>query len=95
MKVSEILLGYEEALWPNKLEIIHASQILTHEPQILVPFQLSITTVQNQFDFITKMNMLEGRNEKTPDPKCTYNLYVHTTCNKLQKSGYQNTIVPS
>ena len=34
--VSKILLGYEEALWPNKLEISHASQILTHEPQILV-----------------------------------------------------------
>ena len=25
--VSKILLGYEEALWPIKLEIIHASQI--------------------------------------------------------------------
>ena len=28
----QILLGYEEALWPKK----HASQILTHELQILV-----------------------------------------------------------
>ena len=28
--------GYEEALWPKILEISHASQILTHEPQILV-----------------------------------------------------------
>ena len=36
-----ILLGYEEALWPNKLEISHASQILTHEPQILVLSYLS------------------------------------------------------
>ena len=27
---------YEEALWSNKLEISHASQILPHEPQILV-----------------------------------------------------------
>ena len=26
--VSKILLGYEEALWPKKLEISHASQIL-------------------------------------------------------------------
>ena len=34
--VSEILLGYDEALWPKKLEISHASQILTQEPQILV-----------------------------------------------------------
>ena len=34
--VSKILLGYEEALWPKKLEISHASQILTHESQILV-----------------------------------------------------------
>jgi hypothetical protein len=34
--VSEIVLGYEEALWPKKLEISHASQILTHKPQILV-----------------------------------------------------------
>ena len=30
------ILGYEEALWPKKLKISHASQILTHEPQILV-----------------------------------------------------------
>ena len=34
--VSKILLGYEEALWPKKLEISHANQILRHEPQILV-----------------------------------------------------------
>jgi hypothetical protein len=34
--VSKIVLGYEEALWPKKLEISHASQILTHEPHILV-----------------------------------------------------------
>ena len=34
--VSKIFLGYEEALWPKQLEISHASQILTHEPQILV-----------------------------------------------------------
>ena len=34
--VSKILLGYEEALWPKKLERIHASQISTHEPHILV-----------------------------------------------------------
>ena len=43
--VSKILLGSEEALWPKKLEISHASQILTHEPQILVLSYL-ITTVQ-------------------------------------------------
>ena len=34
--VSKLLLGYEEALWLKKLEISHASQILTHDPQILV-----------------------------------------------------------
>ena len=34
--VSDIILGYEKALWPKQLEISHASQILTHEPQILV-----------------------------------------------------------
>jgi hypothetical protein len=28
--VSKILLGYEEALWPKKLEISHAGQILTN-----------------------------------------------------------------
>jgi hypothetical protein len=32
---SKILLGYEEALWP-KIEISHASQILTNDHQILV-----------------------------------------------------------
>ena len=39
--VSKILLGYEESLWPRKLEISNASQILTHEPQILVLSQSS------------------------------------------------------
>ena len=34
--VPRILLGYKEALWPKKMEISHASQILTQEPQILV-----------------------------------------------------------
>ena len=34
--VSKILLGYEEALWPKKLEIRRPRQILTHEPQISV-----------------------------------------------------------
>ena len=34
--VSKILLGYEEALRPKKLEISHASQILTKDHQILV-----------------------------------------------------------
>jgi hypothetical protein len=34
--VCKILLGYEEALWPKKLEISHASQILTKNLQILV-----------------------------------------------------------
>ena len=34
--VSKILLRYEEALRPRTLEISHVSQILTHEPQILV-----------------------------------------------------------
>ena len=39
--ISKILLGYEKALWPKKLEISHTSQILTNERQILVLFQLS------------------------------------------------------
>ena len=34
--VSKILLGYEEVLWPKKLDISHASQILTKDRQILV-----------------------------------------------------------
>ena len=34
--VSEILLGYEEALWPKQLEISHATQILTSDCQILI-----------------------------------------------------------
>ena len=34
--ISKILLGYKEALWPKKLEISHASQILTNDRQILV-----------------------------------------------------------
>jgi hypothetical protein len=34
--VSKGLLGYEEAFWPKKLEISHASQIWTNEQQILV-----------------------------------------------------------
>ena len=36
LMVSEIFLGYEEALWPKKLEISHVSQILTNVCQILV-----------------------------------------------------------
>ena len=39
--VSKILLGYEEALWPKKLEINHASQILTNDCQIMVLSKLS------------------------------------------------------
>ena len=34
--VSEIVLGYEEALWANKCEISHASQSLTKERQMLL-----------------------------------------------------------
>jgi hypothetical protein len=34
--VYKILLGYEEALWLKKLEISHASQILTNNHQIFV-----------------------------------------------------------
>jgi hypothetical protein len=34
--VYEILFGYEEALCHKKLEISHASQILTNDGQILV-----------------------------------------------------------
>ena len=34
--LSIILLAHEEALWPKKLEISHASQILTNKHQILV-----------------------------------------------------------
>ena len=34
--VYKILLGYEEALWPKKLEISQTSQILTNDRQILV-----------------------------------------------------------
>ena len=41
MMVSEILLGYEEALWSKKLEISRASQILINDHQILVLSQLS------------------------------------------------------
>ena len=34
--LSKIFLDYEEALWSKKLEISHASQILTNDRQILV-----------------------------------------------------------
>jgi hypothetical protein len=34
--VSKILLDYEKALWPKKLEISRASQILKHGHHILV-----------------------------------------------------------
>ena len=34
--VYRILLGYEEALWPKKLDISHAIQTLTNDCQILV-----------------------------------------------------------
>ena len=44
--LSKILSGYEEALWPKKLEISHASQILTNDCQILVLSYL-ITTVRS------------------------------------------------
>ena len=43
--------GYEEAFWPKKLEIRHASQILTLKPQILVLSYVVtylITTVSQQ-----------------------------------------------
>jgi hypothetical protein len=33
--VAKILLGYGEAVWPKKLEISHASQILTNDRQML------------------------------------------------------------
>ena len=39
--VAKILINYDEALWPNKLEIRHACQILTNNRQILVLSQLS------------------------------------------------------
>ena len=34
--VSKTFLGYEEALWPKKLDVSHASQILINELQIFV-----------------------------------------------------------
>jgi hypothetical protein len=34
--VSKILLDIEDALWPKKLEISHAIQILTNDHQVLV-----------------------------------------------------------
>ena len=45
--VSKILLGYEEALWPKKLEISHASQILTNDCQILILSKFYLTTVSS------------------------------------------------
>ena len=39
--VSKILLGYKKALWLKKLQINHASQILTNNCQILVLSLLS------------------------------------------------------
>ena len=48
----KIPLGYEEALWPKKLEISHASQILTNDRQIWVLSYLPnlITTVMELFE---------------------------------------------
>ena len=62
--VPKILLGYEEALWPKKLEISHTSQILTHEPQLLFFLSYLITTVH-----LRKKN-IENPNE--PDEKNWY-----------------------
>ena len=50
--VSKILLGYEEALWPKKLEISHASQFLTNERQIWFFLSYLITTVAEYKKFI-------------------------------------------
>ena len=42
-----MILGYEEALWPKKLMISLASQILTNDHQILVLYlSYLITTVK-------------------------------------------------
>ena len=49
--VSKILLGYEKALWPKKLEISQASQILTNDRQIWFFLSYLITTVQNALCF--------------------------------------------
>ena len=35
ISAGSVLLGYEEAFWPKKLEISYASQILTNDRQIL------------------------------------------------------------
>ena len=43
LNIFKILLGYDEALWLNKLETSYASQILTNDCQILVIY--IITTV--------------------------------------------------
>ena len=47
--VSNIRLGYEKALWPKKLEISHASQILTKDSQIL--------SYKGLIDFVSNLNL--------------------------------------
>ena len=40
-KIKNLMIATKEVLWPKKLEISHASQILTNDRQILVLSQLS------------------------------------------------------
>ena len=52
--VSRVFSGYEEALWPKKSEISHASQILTNDCQILV-----LSWLPNYYckeNYVTKVN---------------------------------------
>ena len=47
-QISQKILGYEETLWPKKLEIINASQILTRasdSSSFLVIYNLIITLI--------------------------------------------------
>ena len=68
--VSKILLGYEEALWPNKQEISHVSQILTNACQILVLFQVSNYYCKSvkifAFLHLWKSHVQNGRSDSTP-----------------------------
>ena len=68
--ISKMLLGYEEALWSNKLKISHVSQILTNDCQILVLSQISNYYCKSvkvfAFLHLWKSHVQNGKSDLTP-----------------------------
>ena len=91
--VSKILLGYGEALWPKKLEISHASQILTNHLQILVlSSSYLITTVpvknifKKLFNFSGYLSMMDDTGATRDDLKVPDG-EVGDECNAATEDG--------